>query len=222
MIASIMLGLEHVGRIVLILLGGAVVAVEITLGALVVALALGLVLAIAKASKLPILQRTVDAFVEVFRSVPALTQLFILYYGLAYLGVKIASFPAAVIGLGLIGAANLAEVFRAGFAALHHGQREAALAVGMTPLMAMRHIIFPQAWRIVLPPIGNYAIHLIKETSVVSAIAAPEIMFFARQLISNTFETTLVYVLTAALYFCLSFPLARIVDRLERRRRAWL
>ncbi len=222
MIASVIPGLEHAGRIVLILLGGAVVAVEITLGALVVALALGLVLAVAKASKLPILQRTVDVFIEVFRSVPALTQLFILYYGLAYLGVKIASFPTAVIGLGLIGAANLAEVFRAGFAALHHGQREAALAVGMTPLMAMRHIILPQAWRIVLPPIGNYAIHLIKETSVVSAIAAPEIMFFARQLISNTFETTLVYVLTATLYFCLSFPLARIVDRLERRRRAWL
>jgi polar amino acid transport system permease protein len=90
------------------------------------------------------------------------------------------------------------------------------LAVGMTPLVAMRYIILPQAVRIILPPVANYAIHLIKETSVASAIAAPEIMFYARQLVSNTFETTLIYILTALLYFALSFPLARLSGRLER------
>ena len=204
-----------------LLLRGAFVAVQITLGALSVAVTLGLVLAIAKVSKIPLLRMLVTAFVEVFRGVPALAQLYILYFGLSYLGVNFDPLTAAITGLGLIGAAYLTEILRAGFAALHHGQREAALAVGMTPMMAMRHIILPQAWRIVLPPIGNYAIHLIKETSVVSAIAAPEIMFYARQLVSNTFETTLIYILVAGLYFCLSFPLARVVDRLERRRRSW-
>ncbi len=200
---------------------GALIAIEITVAALAVALTLGLILAIAKVSKVFPLVQAASVFVEVFRGVPALTQLFILYFGLTYVGIRLDPLSAAIIGLGLIGAANLTEVFRAGFAALHHGQREAAMAIGMTPMMAMRYIILPQSVRIVLPPIGNYAIHLIKETSVVSAIAAPEIMFYARQLVNNTFQTTLIYILVAVLYFCLSFPLARIVDRLERKRKSW-
>ncbi len=204
-----------------VLLGGAYVAVQITLAALLVALVLGLFLAIVKASNIFPLTLMATTFVEIFRGIPALTQLFILYFGLTYVGINLDPLPAAIIGLGLIGAAYLTEVFRAGFAALHHGQREAAMAIGMTPMMAMRYIILPQSIRIVLPPIGNYAIHLIKETSVVSAIAAPEIMFYARQLVNNTFQTTLIYILVAILYFCLSFPLARIVDRLERKRRSW-
>ena len=129
--------------------------------------------------------------------------------------------PAAILGLSLIGGAILTEVFRSGFEALHHGQREAALAVGMTPGMAMRHIILPQAIRITLPPVGNYAIGLLKDTAIVSAIAAPEIMFYARNLVTSTFETTLVYSMVAILYFCLSFPLARVVSRLEARRKCW-
>lgn len=130
--------------------------------------------------------------------------------------------PAAIIGLGLNGGAVLSEVFRAGLNAIHHGQREAALAVGMTPWMSLREIILPQTWRITLPPLGNYAIALLKDTAVVSAIAAPEIMFWARNLVTSTFQTTFVYILAALLYFCLSFPLARLVERFERRQRAWL
>ena len=92
----------------------------------------------------------------------------------------------------------------------------------MTPWMGLRHIILPQTWRITLPPLGNYAIALLKDTAVVSAIAAPEIMFWARNLVTSTFQTTFVYILAALLYFCLSFPLARLVDRFERQQRAWL
>lgn len=211
----------HIGEMILVLLRGTVVAIEVTIGALVVALVFGLMFAIIKTFKIFILAQFVTVFVEVFRGIPALTQLFILYFGLTYVGVIMEPLTAAIIGLGSIGAANLTEVIRSGFTALHHGQREAAMAVGMTPAKSMRFIILPQAIRIVLPPIGNYSIHLIKETSVVSAIAAPEIMFYARQLVSNTFETTLIYILVAALYFCLSFPLARVVDRLEERRKQW-
>jgi ABC-type amino acid transport system permease subunit len=91
----------------------------------------------------------------------------------------------------------------------------------MTPWASLRYIILPQTWRITLPPLGNYAIALLKDTAVVSAIAAPEIMFYARNLVTSTFETTAVYILAAALYFCLSFPLARLVERFEKRQRAW-
>jgi His/Glu/Gln/Arg/opine family amino acid ABC transporter permease subunit len=203
------------------LLLGAVTTVEITLAALVLAVVLGLSFALLKLTRFRALHWLIDAYVELFRNTPVLAQLFIIYFGLAYMGFKVAALPAAIIGLGLNGGAILTEVFRAGLAAIHHGQREAALAVGMTPWASLRYIILPQTWRITLPPLGNYAIALLKDTAVVSAIAAPEIMFYARNLVTSTFETTAVYILAAALYFCLSFPLARLVERFEKRQRAW-
>ena len=205
----------------LILLHGALTTLQITAGSLVLAIVLGLLLAMVKTSRVRIARFLVDVFIEIFRDIPTLTLLFILYFGLAYMGVMIEPMPAAIIGLGLVGAAILTEVFRSGFEALHFGQREAALAIGMTPMMAMRHIILPQAVRITLPPVGNYAIGLLKDTAIVSAIAAPEIMFWARNLVTSTFETTLVYVLAAIIYFCMSFPLSQVVNRLEERRRSW-
>lgn len=203
------------------LLLGAVTTVEITLASLLIAVVLGLSLALVKLGRFKPLHWLINVYVEVFRGTPVLAQLFIIYFGLAHAGINVAALPAAIIGLSLNGGAVLTEVFRAGFAAIHHGQREAALAVGMTPWNSLRFIILPQTWRITLPPLGNYAIALLKDTAVVSAIAAPEIMFYARNLVTSTFETTLIYVLAAALYFCLSFPLARIVDRFERRQRVW-
>jgi len=204
-----------------LLLRGALMTVQITAGSLVVAIVLGLIMAVVKTSSIRMVRVLTDIYVEIFRDIPALSILFILYFGLAYGGLKMEPVPAAILGLGLIGGAILTEVFRSGFEALHHGQREAALAVGMTPAMAMRYIILPQAIRITLPPVGNYAIGLLKDTAIVSAIAAPEIMFYARNLVTSTFETTLVYSMVAILYFCLSFPLARIVNRLEARRKSW-
>lgn len=203
------------------LLLGAVTTVEITLASLVAAIVIGLGLALLKLTRFRPLHWLIDVYVEVFRNTPVLVQLFLIYFGLAYLGVKVSALPAAIIGLSLNGGAILTEVFRAGLAAIHHGQREAALAVGMTPWASLRYIILPQTWRITLPPLGNYAIALLKDTAVVSAIAAPEIMFYARNLVTLTFETTLIYILAAALYFCLSFPLARLVDHFERQQRAW-
>lgn len=203
------------------LLLGAITTVEITLLSFLAAIVIGLLFALLKLSRFRFLTFLIDVYVEVFRNTPVLAQVFIIYFGLAYTGVKIASLPAAVIALGLNGGAILTEVFRAGLSAIHHGQREAALAVGMTPWATMRYIILPQTWRITLPPVGNYAIALLKDTAVVSAIAAPEIMFYARNLVTSTFETTFIYILAALLYFALSFPIARLVDRYERRQRAW-
>lgn len=204
------------------LLLGAVTTVWITLASLAVAVVLGLGLALIRLLGFRAVNALIATYVEVFRNVPVLAQLFIIYFSLPSLGVNIDPIPAAIIGLGLNGGAVLSEVFRAGLNAIHHGQREAALAVGMTPWMSLREIILPQTWRITLPPLGNYAIALLKDTAVVSAIAAPEIMFWARNLVTSTFQTTFVYILAALLYFCLSFPLARLVERFERRQRAWL
>ena len=205
-----------------VLMIGAVMTIKITVGALIIAIIVGFIMAAIRTySKIRLLEIMVDIYVEIFRGIPPLAQLFIIYFGLAHVGVKLEPAPAAVLGLGLIGGAMLTEVFRSGLNALHFGQREAALAIGMTPMMALRYIIFPQATRITLPPLGSYAIGLLKDTSIVSAIAAPEIMFYARNLVTSTFQTTLIYILAALLYFILSFLLARVVDRLERKQRAW-
>lgn len=213
--------LHKIGTVGPPLLVGAVTTVEITLLSLAIAIVLGLTLALVQRAQIGWLNWIITAYIEVFRNTPVLTQLFVIYFGLPYVGYQIPSLLAAVIGLGLNGSAILAEVFRIGIAAVHSGQREAAASVGMTPWMAMRDIILPQTWRITLPPVGNYSIALFKDTAVVSAIAAPEIMFYARNLVTTTFELTLIYVLVALLYFALAFPMARIVERLEFRQKAW-
>ena len=194
------------------------VTIEVAAGAFVLAASLGLVLATIRFF-IPsrIVRLPIALYIEVFRNVPSLTHLFIIFFGLAYVGIRLNSLGAAVLGLGLIGGAVLADVFRAGFEAVHIGQREAGLAVGMPPLMVFRNVILPQTWRVALPPMGNYAIQLVKDTSLVAAIAAPEIMFTARNLVVNTFETTLVYGIAAALYLIICIPLSRVIRRVEQR-----
>jgi polar amino acid transport system permease protein len=191
--------------------------VLISAGAFVLAVTLGLTLAsLRHLVRRRALWIGIQIYVEIFRNVPSLTHLFILYYGLAYAGLRLGSMTAAILGLGLIGAATLSEVYRAGLQSVPHGQVEASLAQGMTPFMTFRLIVLPQAWRVALPPIGNYGVQLIKDTSLVAAIGAPEVMFTARNLVVNSFETTLVYVLTAALYVAICMPLIVLVQTIER------
>lgn len=208
----------HVARFLLPLLEGARITLVVSAGAFVVAVALGMTLATLRYFLRSRLVRIpIAIYVEIFRNVPSLTHLFLIFFGLAYIGLRLESVTAAILGLGLIGAAVLTDVFRAGFDAVHPGQREAALAVGMTPRTVFREIVLPQTWRVTLPPIGNYALQLVKDTSLVAAIAAPEIMFTARNLVVNTFETTLVYGLAASLYLAICVPLARLIKHMERR-----
>jgi polar amino acid transport system permease protein/cystine transport system permease protein len=204
-----------------VMLEGAVTTVEVTFGALVLAIIAGLILALVRvggglAGKLAVV------YIEFLRGTPVLAQLFILYFGLVEVGlVTLQPLQAAVLGLGLNGGAYLAEVFRSGIQAIHRGQMEAALAIGLTPLGAMRRVILPQAFRIVLPPIGNFSIGLLKDTAVVSAVAAPEIMFRARQLTTETFQSGQIYLLAALVYLALSLPLSQVVRRLERVSSHW-
>lgn len=198
------------------LMAGALVTITVTLTSLFIAVTLGFVLAILREfPRIRLLSFAIDAYVEFFRNIPALSHLFILYFGLAAVGVKITSIPAAILGLGLIGAAVTCDIYRSGFLALAKGQIEAAQAVGMTPVQTIRYILSPQAIRIALPPLGNYALQLMKDTSIVSAIAAPEIMFYARSMVTSSFQTTLIYSSAAMIYLLMSLPLAYAVTRLE-------
>ncbi len=204
-----------------VLLGGAAMTIEVTIGALVFALLAGLIVALARLSRWRVVRVLAGIYVELIRGTPALAQLFIIYFGLPDLGISPKPVTAAIIGLGINGAAYLAEIYRAGIEAIHKGQVEAALSLGMTPRRAMQYIILPQALRLMLPPITNFSILLLKDTALVSVIAAPEIMFFARNLVTETFQSMHVYLLAGMLYLCMTIPLSRLVARLERTRRAW-
>lgn len=200
-----------------VLLVGFQVSLIVAAGSFVIAMSLGLLLAVARLSRHRSLAFAAGVYIEFIRGTPALTQLFIIYFGLAYLGLNLPGLVAAIVGLGLNGAAYVAEIFRAGLTAVPDGQRQAALSLGLTPYQTFRHVRVPQAFRMMLPPFCNYAIQLIKDTSLASVVAAPEIMFRARALVMETYLSMQIYVLVGIMYLCVSIPLAILAGRLQRR-----
>jgi polar amino acid transport system permease protein len=209
---------EVFASILTTLLAGAVTAAQVAVGAALIALVLGLGLALLTVfTRVAAVRLVVGVYVEWMRNVPALAHLFVIYFGLASVGVRLSPKAAAILGLGLVGAAILCDVFSAGMRALHVGQREAALSVGLSPLQALRCIVLPQMLRLTLPALGNYASQLIKDTSIASAIAAPEIMFYARNLVTSTFQTPLIYATAILLYASIVFPVSWAFNIAERR-----
>lgn len=209
---------EVLPHIAATLASGAVTAIQIAAGSLAIALAGGLLLALVVTFSRPKwVLLLVAAFVEWMRNVPALAHLFLLYFGLAAVDIRMSPISASVVGLGLVGAAVLCDVFAAGLKSIHTGQREAALAVGLTPRQALQSVLLPQMLRVTLPSLGNYASQLVKDTSIASAIAAPEVMFFARNLVTSTFETPLIYLTAILLYAAMVLPIMWLFARLEQR-----
>jgi polar amino acid transport system permease protein/cystine transport system permease protein len=200
-----------------VLIPAAGMTVLITAGAFVLAVGVGLLLALLQTAKIPVIHGAVRSYIEIIRGMPVLALLFILYIGLFEVGLPLTPVQAAILGLGMNGAAYMAEIFRAGISAIHAGQLEAALTVGMTPLAAMRWVILPQALQVVLPPLANFAIALLKDTSVASLISAPELMLRARDLASSSFEPFAVFMLAAVLYLAMSLPISFLTRRLEDR-----
>lgn len=191
---------------------------ELMLLSFVLACVLGMIVALMRISSIKVISGVAKVYIGFFRGVPVLVILYWIYFALPETGydfLVISSYTAAVIGLGIHGGAFLAEVFRSGIEALHKGQMEAALTLGMTPAKSMRYIILPQALRIVLPPIANYAVGLLKDTALCSIIAAPELMLRAKDLASSSFLPMHAFVLAAIFYYLMSFPLMRGVEYLE-------
>lgn len=209
-------GIAHLPYFLKVLLQGAVMTAVVTAGGFAVAVLFGILSATLATSRSRLLRLVAHVYVEVFRAVPVLTQLFIIYFGLATIGIRLEPIPAAIVGFGINGGAYLSEVFRAGILAVERGQSEAALSIGMTPLMTFRFIILPQAIRVVVPPLANFAIGLLKDTSLASAVAAPEISFNAHMLVDETYFTTEIYLLVAGVYLAMSLPLSYVARRLER------
>lgn len=196
---------------------GALTTIGLTGAAFVVAAVLGFCLALMRLSRNPALGLIASLYLEVFRNIPILTQLFILYFGLTYIGITLPAIGAAIIGFGLNGAAILSEVFRSSILTIDRGQSEAAFSIGMTRRMALRIIVLPQAFKVAIPGMANFAIGLLKDTSLASAAAVPELTFKARMLVSETYQTNTIYFLLAIIYLVLSLALSHWAARTERR-----
>ncbi|RWB75884.1 MAG: amino acid ABC transporter permease [Mesorhizobium sp.] len=199
-----------------------ITTLEIAIVSFVLAVAIGLVLVMLRVSKISPLVTLAILIIEVARGLPIVVLLYIVYFvppqlvsGWNWSWYN--AFVGAVLGLGIHGGAILAEVFRAGIEALHKGQREAALSLGMTPAKSMRYILVPQAARIVLPPVANYGIGLLKETSLCSLIGVNELMNDAKSIAFADYEPMAVFLLAAAIYFAMSYPLALILRHVEKR-----
>ncbi|MCI2062292.1 MAG: amino acid ABC transporter permease [Eubacteriaceae bacterium] len=204
---------------------GLLMTLEITAVAVIIGVGLGLLVALGKLSKHRILKVIASVYVEIIRGTPLLVQALILYGGLPGLLQANGIFftwrgiepLCGMLACGLNSAAYVAEIIRAGLQAVDSGQIEAARSLGMTNAMTKRYIVIPQAFRIILPALGNEFITLIKETAVLSVIAIVEVTRVGMLWASQTFEAWPAYLGVAIVYLSLTIPLSRLVLYMERR-----
>jgi polar amino acid transport system permease protein len=146
-----------------------------------------------------------------------LVQLIFIYYAFPFIGIRLNAFLAAYIGLSLNVTAYLSEVYRGGIQAVAKGQSDAAAAIGMTPAVSMRRVIFPQAFRTLIPTLGNYMVSLFKDTSLASAVTIQELMFKGQIVAAGTYDYMTIYTLVFVFYFMVGWPAIRLVTMLEKR-----
>lgn len=182
---------------------------------------LGLFLSLMKLSKIKVLKAIAIAYIEFVRGTPLLIQIWIIYIGLPLIiGVDLPDMLTGIIALSLNSGAYVAEIIRAGIEAVDKGQMEAARSLGMNQGMAMREIIIPQAFKNILPALGNEFISIIKESSMVSVIGVAELMYNSGTVRAASFLGLEPLIVAAAIYFVITFILTRIMGVLERRLKA--
>ena len=196
---------------------GLLLTLEVSALALVLALALGVIVATLRVSPAAPLRAAGTAYVEFLRNIPLLVQLFFLYFALPSIGIRLDAFVCGVLALGVYTSAFVAEAIRSGIAAVAKGQLEAALSSGMTYATAMRLIVLPQAITKTIPPLGNTALNLIKNSSLVSTVSMLDILGTANLMGSRSFQYVPMFVGAGICYLMLTLPAALTVNVLEKR-----
>lgn len=179
----------------------------------------GLLVALVTTYRLPFLYAPARAYIELSRNTPLLIQLFFLYFGLPKVGIHWDGFVCGVIALTFLGSSYMAEALRAGLQAVARGQSEAARALGLSPWQILRYVVLPQGFAIALPALTANALFLLKETSVVSAVAVAEIMFVTKDIIGTEYMTNEALFLMFAAYLVLLLPLSLLAAWGEKRLR---
>lgn len=198
------------------LLSAAKLAIVCTLLGEFFGIIIGLFVSLARISHLRFLKILASFYVNLFRGTPLLVQLMFIYYALPYIDINLPPVIAGVIGLSLNSGAYVSEIFRAGIQSIPKGQMEAARSLGMSYGQAMRFVIIPQAFRIVIPPLTNEFVALLKDSSLLYVIQVPEIAYRMRSLAAASFNATS-YVVAALIYLALTIPLTRFADFMEKR-----
>jgi putative glutamine transport system permease protein len=193
------------------------VTVRISLLAFVLSIAGGTLIALLRTAPLWPLRSAGAAYVELVRNIPLLVIIVFLFFGMPKVGVVMSGFKAGVIGLGLYTTAYTGEAIRAGILAIDRGQAEAARSLGMSSVKALRHVVLPQAFTVVLPPLGNLTIAMVKNSAVVATIGVADITLTTDKLVNSTARTLEFLSAAIVLYLLLTLPLAYLTRALERR-----
>ena len=209
---------ELLQRALPILLMGAGVTIEITAFSVAVGFFIGLFVGIARISQFKILRIMAAVYADCIRGTPLLVQIFLIYFALPMaIGQRVEPFIAAVAACGINSGAYVSEIFRAGIQAIDVGQMEAGRSLGLTWWQTMRFIILPQAFKNILPPLGNEFIAMLKDSSLVSVIGFEELTRRGQLIIAQTYGSFEIWMTVAVLYLIMTMAISRIVAFLEKR-----
>ncbi len=201
-----------------LLLRGAGITLEITALAVGLGLIIGLFAGLAQLSKHAIFRLPAKVYVDVIRGTPLLIQIFIIYFALpAIIGHRVDPFVAAVTACSLNSGAYIAEIFRGGIQSISVGQVRAGLSLGMTYAQTMRYVVLPQAFKRIIPPLGNEFIAMLKDSSLVSVIGFEELTRSGQLIIAETYGTLEIWTAVAIIYLVMTLTISRLVSWLEKR-----
>lgn len=201
-------------RILKFLPDGILVTFQVTFASILFALVLGLITGMGRIAKKRFVNALASTYVEIVRGIPLLVQLFYIYYALGRF-VRVPDMVAAVIAMSFCYGAYMGEVFRAGIESIDKGQTEAARSLGFNPTQTMFYVVLPQAWRTILPPVGNEFIALLKDTSLVSILAVADLLRRGREFASETFTYFETYTMIALIYLIITLILSKLVSVME-------
>jgi len=200
-----------------LILKGVGVTIGFTILTVLLGLVIGTLVALGRLTNNRWIAAPLVAFIEIFRCTPVLVQLIWVYYALPVLiGLELTPGTAAVLTLSFYGAAFYAEIIRGGIVSIEQGQWDAGRALGLRPLQLMRLVILPQAIKRMVPPLVNQCILQLKNTSLVSALAVPDILYQGQLITSATYRPLETYTMVAVVYFLILYPLTHFAKRLER------
>ena len=199
------------------LLRASLLTLAATFGGMALALVFGLACAILRMSRLRIVSWTATGVTQVVRTTPLLVQLYLLFYVLPTYGIAMSAFATGVLGLGLHYGSYISEVYRAGIEAVPRSQWEASVALGFSRSRTWTSVILPQAFRRIIPPIGNYLVSMFKATPYLATITVLELLGTALNLADNSFRYFEPITLVGLIFLALSYPSAQFVRRLEKR-----
>lgn len=208
--------MDYIIRIIPQMLEGSIVTAQVFLITIVLSIPLGVLLSLGRVSSITLLQKVIGLYVWLLRGTPLMLQLFFVYYALPAVGVRLDDFEAALVAFVLNYAAYFCEIFRAGIQAVPKGQYEAARTLGMDYVQTMRRIVLPQVFRLILPPVSNETITLVKDTSLVYVLAMNDLMRTTRNLVQRDFDIT-PFLVAGVFYLLATLVLTMLFERLEKR-----